>query len=536
LDETPNDKALFNNPLKWIENLFEEPLVLATYDKDTEEYDPFYDKVVKHKKGEYKLNSDGTYYYEKLNGRSVAGKQVLSNTDILTVDGSTLNKYDFFDSDSLDKSVVGTILKTATTVAPLFIGGPASAIYSGALIGREMSKTFPMLYGMFTSLFGNESEPEFLNTLAGVGEKFTGGISEYGRQHIFSFEQIGKLLGDVAIQWGQQQLIAKSVAKLRNSNNVIERAYENAKAEYISQYNKALKDIKLGNVSEDQIKDLTEKFLAGNLEQSKVEQLKQFFNIQRMGVAANWADSSFGKIALSKYLPQAQQIVQRNARLGADAALAYMALVSNYDVYNTMLEKGATHKDASIVSLMSTVGMFGVDKYLGLGEMFFNDLEDQALKHVRDYAKGETSNWIDALRRGAGMKTEEAIDGGLFKRIGLNAAKRNTEIGEASLIRKGLNLGKAIGEEASRTVKEYSEGVAHHTLGATGKAIGEGLEEMSEEFVSDISKQLYEWAGQLGVNTSIKDAGAWDEAFERYAMSFLGGALGGATFYGVGKF
>jgi hypothetical protein len=75
-------------------------------------------------------------------------------------------------------------------------------------------------------------------------------------------------------------------------------------------------------------------------------------------------------------MPAAEAIVKRNSRLGADAALAYMALVSNYDVYNTMLEKGATHKDASIVSLMSTVGMFGVDKYLHLGEMFFDDLED----------------------------------------------------------------------------------------------------------------------------------------------------------------
>jgi hypothetical protein len=133
------------------------------------------------------------------------------------------------------------------------------------------------------------------------------------------------------------------------------------------------------------------------------------------------------------------------------------------------------------------------------------------------------------------MNTEEKIEGNLLKRIGLNSAKKNSEIGEATLIRKGLNLGKAIGEEASNTIKNYSEGLAHHTLSASGKALGEGLEEMSEEFVSDISKQLYEWAGQLGVNTSIKDAGAWDNWFDRYAMSFLGGAVGGGVFYGVGK-
>ena len=90
----------------------------------------------------------------------------------------------------------------------------------------------------------------------------------------------------------------------------------------------------------------------------------------------NWTKDSFGKAALAKFMPAAEALVHRNSRLGADAALAYMALVSNYDVYNTMLERGATHKDASIVSLMSTVGMYGVDKYLHLGEMFFDDLED----------------------------------------------------------------------------------------------------------------------------------------------------------------
>lgn len=514
LDETPNDRALANNPLKWIKNLFEEPLVLATYDKDTEEFDPFSGQMVTHKKGEYKLNSDGTYYTEKLNGRSLAGKQVVSNTDLLTIDGSTLNKYDFFDSDSLDKSVVSTILKTAATVTPLFLGGPVSQIYSGLLIARELSKTLPMLYGMTTSLFGNESEPEFLNTLAGYGEKFTGGVSEYGSQHTFSFEQFGKLLGDVATQWGQQRLIANTVSKLRNSNGIMERAYANAKIEHDTQLAKALNAAKSGQMPE--------------------QEAMRILDIVKKG-GGDWTNDSFGKAALAKFMPAAEALVHRNSRLGADAALAYMALVSNYDVYNTMLERGATHKDASIVSLMSTVGMYGVDKYLHLGEMFFDDLEDQAQKHIREYARQEAANYADALQLGIGRQLPEKIEGNIVKRIGINAKSKNAEIGEATLIRKGLNLGKAIGEEAVNTMKNYTEGVAHHSLSATGKAIGEGLEEATEEFVSDISKQLYEWAGQLGVNTSIEDAGAWENWFDRYAMSFLGGAMGGAVFYGVGQ-
>jgi len=79
-------------------------------------------------------------------------------------------------------------MKTASTILPLLLGPHVRAIYSGLLIGRELVKSLPMLYGMVTSLFGNESDPEILNTFAGYGEKFTGGISEYGSQHTFSFE------------------------------------------------------------------------------------------------------------------------------------------------------------------------------------------------------------------------------------------------------------------------------------------------------------------------------------------------------------
>jgi len=261
-------------------------LVLATYDEDTEEYDPFQGKVVKHKKGEYKLNSEGTYYAETLNGRSLAGKQVIANSDLLTVDGSTINKYDFFDSDSLDKSVGGTIMKTAASIVPLLCG-PVGYVYSGLLIARELAKSLPMLYGMTTSLFENENEPEFLNTLAGCGEKFTGGISEYGSQHTFSFEQFGKLVGDVAVQWGQQKLIARAVSKLRGSNKVLQDAYKSSLNDYTRQINNLKDQYRLGKITQAEYLKAME--LAGNAE--------------------NWAETSFGKIALSKYMPAAEAIV-----------------------------------------------------------------------------------------------------------------------------------------------------------------------------------------------------------------------------------
>lgn len=127
---------------------------------------------------------------------------------------------------------MGTIAKTALTVAPLFIGGPAAAIYSGALIAREMGKSLPMLYGMVSSLWGNEEDSKLLNTIAAYGDKFSGGTSEHSRQNTFTFENIASLIGDVATQWGQQRAIAESVNKLRRSKKLVEEAYKKAAAHY----------------------------------------------------------------------------------------------------------------------------------------------------------------------------------------------------------------------------------------------------------------------------------------------------------------
>ena len=60
----------------------------------------------------------------------------------------------------------------------------------------------------------------------------------------------------------------------------------------------------------------------------------------------------------------------------------------------------------------------------------------------------------------------------------------------------------------------------------------EGIEEVSEELVSDTFKAIYELAGKFGADTTVKDVGAWDNAWDRYSMSFLGGAIGGGIFYG----
>ena len=227
LDYSPNDNALFKeegnifkNMYNYITSLFDDPLVIAKYDEDGTHLEN--GREAAHKKGQYKLNEDGTYYTEKLNGRSVVGKEIISALDTITVDGSDINKYDFFDADGMDKDAVGTTIKNLTAAAPLYFLGPTgAAIYGGLFVARELAKALPMLADTIT-LFGEDQDSQLLNTMAAYGNKFTGGTSEYAKQNMFSYENFANLATDVALQWGQQKTIANTIRNLTGAgkNNV----------------------------------------------------------------------------------------------------------------------------------------------------------------------------------------------------------------------------------------------------------------------------------------------------------------------------
>ena len=62
-----------------------------------------------------------------------------------------------------------------------------------------------------------------------MGEKFTGGTSDYAKEHSFSIENIGNMIADVALQWGQQKYIAKTFNELQNGKNYIKVIFRSPK-------------------------------------------------------------------------------------------------------------------------------------------------------------------------------------------------------------------------------------------------------------------------------------------------------------------
>ena len=455
-DFSSNDKALSNGLFDWLDQVFSDPLVLAQYEEDGTHIDPITGLTKKHSKGDYKLNDKGTYYYETLNDRSPIGKEVLSVFDTLSVDGEGINKYDFFDSDDIEKSISGVIAKNVATLLPLFT--PIGTAYSAALVAKEFSKAIPMLYGVATMLFDQQEQPTWVNNVAAWGSKLSGSTSQYAKENTFSFENFGNLIADVALQWGQQKAVAQAINSLRGSNTYIDDAIKNAENLY------KVKSKELGESAE------------------------------------------LWKICQDKFIPEATKLATQASQLGRDASLAYMAIVSNSDLYSEMRNQGLTNREAAAVSLGSTLGMFGLNKYTGLGEIFFDDATDDAVKLARKAIKEEMK---DALQ--------------MFKSI------KQSNLPEPN---KYLSYIKTAADKAQKVFSNFQEDLKYHTLNLAGKAAGEGLEEVSEELISDVAKEVYQLAGYFGVDTTLKDVGAWDNALERYSMSFIGGALGGGIFYG----
>ena len=496
-EETPEDSALFYNPLKFISNLFSEPLVLAKYEEDTDEIDPLTGQLLHHKKGENKTNSEGNYYFETLGGRSLVGKNVLSVGDVLTKEDSSVNKYDFFDSDDLEKSTEGVIAKNLTAIAPMiFLGPVGSSIYAGFYVGREILKTLPMLEKIGTILSSEDrGENSMLNTLAAYGQKFTGGTSDYGKQHTFSLENFGNLISDVALQWGQQKFIADSIRKLSTSNkNMMQIAEAKALSQYEKQANNIINNAYKGELSIQQAQEL-----AG---------ISSLDDISKIISSGKWKESVVGSKSIEQALSTIRDSYTKKQKLGQDLSLVYMSLISNTDVYDSAIEHGATKQEAAAVALGSIVGMFGVDKYLGLGEMFFDDENAIQRRLYRKLLKDHYDQDVAPVISSLATKPEAETTKGI------------------------LNFFKTGKEKTIDFLKNYHSDIKDRALGIVGKSIGEGLEEVSEELVTDLNKSLYELAGKFGY-VSQTDIGAWDEVRDRYLMSFFGGAIGGGIFGGV---
>ena len=209
---TPNEKGgLFKS-------LSRPTLVLATWDEDgVHEEDG---RMVQHKKGEYKFDEDGCPYYETLGNREIYDKDVLHYTDTFTTDGSKANKFDFFDSDGLDKSIGGTLMKTAVKTLPMLIPyvGPVLGTAGAAL---ALSQLVPVLAKSINGLVSTNDNDfgKAMTKFEGYMARFDSSTSDYSRNKMVSMENLGSLVSSISHQLFQQKAIGMIPGLLGDPNN-----------------------------------------------------------------------------------------------------------------------------------------------------------------------------------------------------------------------------------------------------------------------------------------------------------------------------
>lgn len=213
LDWTPNQRGLWGA-------LTGQTLVKATYDKDG--YYEENGRQVFHRKGESKYDENGDPYYELLGKRSVYGKDVLHVSDVITRDDSWINQFDVFDSDSIDKSVAKTIIKSAAQIGLFAI--PYAGPYIGAVKAvMDLSSVLPVVGKAIDGIVTGDTSDSFGQSMSkweAFMSRFDKSQTQYAKEHQWSFENVADMLSSSAGQLYSQRVIGQIPLLVKNSKNL----------------------------------------------------------------------------------------------------------------------------------------------------------------------------------------------------------------------------------------------------------------------------------------------------------------------------
>lgn len=465
--DAPNE-SFFNN--------FAETRVLAQWDDDGEHKDPITGQIVKHKKGQKKINENGTFYYENLNGRDIYGREVLSKFDTLTVDGSFVNKFDFFDSDDKEKSISGTIVRNAIKVIPAFIPY-VSPIYLGLRVGLNVTDLFAKLGKVFTG-----SNSPTLSAIEGFTESMSFSSSDYAKgssdadipAHAWSMENILNIGADTFTQLAEQRWLFKFAPSLIKGRAGIQNEFGKQGAVKIKK--EALESANIKKSLESRLSAINSSGKSVLESQKKLGQIK---------VDLEHVSNEIMDDALTKYMKDYHE-------LGKIISQAYMTGITVGDAYGEAKQEGASDVEASLLTLGYALGEYKL-------------LNSDIGKWILPELKSESQR---------------------FKQIGKTLIKipqpsKNASIPEKmNWINKIVNLGKKAAD------KVYNNTSKNLVSSMTAGSIAEGVEEVSEELLYDAAKSIFNVIGYLR-NDETK-LSAFDDIVNRYGLSFVGGALGGA--------
>lgn len=460
-------------------------LVYATWDEDGTHFDKSLGREVQHKAGEWKTDDDGLYYTETIDNKQGYGKgfqkQYVALGDILTKEDSALNKFDFFDSDDKHKSIVGTIMKTAAKSIPYCIPY-VNAAWGGITAAINLASVMPTFAKTLEGIAVGDKETAFskkANSVENYFKKFDNSHSD-AATGIINFEGMMDTVSDVFGQLYQMRAAAQLSSLFKNTAK---------NKELISEY------------VEKEFRPLWQQTLLTNPELLK--------NTKKAGDA--FKDISDTIIAAS---PKIKELVESEQKLSKALSLGYMALTSSADVYQDAIQGGYDRRMAGLATLVATAGQYGI--------MMNNRMGDWFLEGTTGYKANLNKKLIrDAVKEKYDIIAQGAKD----------LAVANDNATKMTVLSKVYNAVFGKGPNSFYNVIKYG-GEEYWK-----NALIEGVEEVTEEAVMDMSKGLFDLMSSMGIgkNAATATFGGWNntfsaEGFQRYLMNFMGGAIGGALF------
>ena len=447
---------------------------MAAWDEDGTHVDPITGMEVKHQKGELKLNENGTYYYEDLDGRSVYGKRILNKFNTLTTDGSAWNKYDFFDSDDIEqKSIGGSIAKNLALVGSMFIPYVGWGVAAASVAHQSAG-----LFATLGKMLAGADNPTLNNIEGWVKSTDRRNLkTEYAQQNMWCWENFIDLIGDTTAQLREQRAIFKFVPGI-------------LKGDF-----KALDDVAM--------KEYTEGLAKKYMQDATNTKFKDIVKMAQKQNPLHWKEqvTNLYKGASDVFTARAEKAardyITNYYKLGEPIAKAYMTAITVQDTFGEAIEAGASNNEATLLTLgyaAAEAALLSTD----LGKWIMPELRADRQRY-----KMIAKKLLEVPQETREMSKQIARLSGEAKK---DWAKRL------------FNIGKDI------ATAEYS--TMAKTVGSVlASGLGEGIEEVSEELLADFSKSCFNLAQQLqGDDVRMS---AWKDMGNRYAMSFVGGIMGG---------
>ena len=442
------------------------PLYYAKWDEDGMHFDANGNEMV-HYKGEYKLDEDGMPYVQELGStEDISGKDLLSITDTLTIDGSYSNKFDFFDNDGVDKSVTGSVAKLVATVAPLFVPY-VGELYAYGLVAANAANALSSITKSGIELADKDYKSNELWQLLNNTEAYTKSYvtdrvtSDKGQESFWNFENLLGLVGDVSTQGAQQRAVAKGGLEFMkllgydsSGINLQKKLIAEHGETYLKKYGKSLQQAFIdGDVAQD--------FLT-------MPQVKRMMN--------------------------ARKVADKFAR---DSSSWYMALTQSADIVDSMKENNfsSPYTAAATVAAM-----------LGFKKIMDSELGEVALKGLGldEVSKAVKKNLKTLAKEGEAAFDTAQTKAGKLLWIKQTANKISSKVQD--LMSNSEFMDSALKEGAEEVTEELLQ-----------DAIMQGASSLS-------------WAlRQLGIDETNKGSWNYLDSnpLERYMSAFVGGAIGG---------